>query len=1023
MEISWILGKRKSKHMCRKLFSVLLTCSLAVGMLPGTVLPTYAEEPYDDPGKFCIVIYDDSEDDSNDWTGIDTEGIQDPDSGSDLNGNLLDQPYWKNDPDHDGKLIYGTADDYNLKYDSGTLYLNGLNLKVNGSETANAIYTNVDLNIVVEADSAIECSDECAIVGEKTVTFSGNANLTITSTGSEDKAALIAGENVTNQLNGTITLNSAGNAEGLWWLNDPCEVLGSGNWAGDPLMPEDSDENIYDAPGKFCIVIYDDSENDSNDWTGIDTEGIQDPDSGDELIGNLLDQPYWKNDPDHDGKLIYGTADDYNLKYDSGTLYLNGLNLKVNGSETANAIYTNVDLNIVVEADSAIECSDECAIVGEKTVTFSGNANLTITSTGSEDKAALIAGENVTNQLNGTITLNSAGNAEGLWWLNDPCEVLGSGNWAGTPLTWEDSDDDWVERDNYTDNELHVGYAGCYLTEKEYKDAEICWGGSPEDMEGYAPLLWVHGSTIQEVIDKLSGTKPITVYDNEGRISDRTVADLRTDYIRICVSVSNYAVQPEHVEEQYITSTRGFKGIFIQGGYDKQMTNHPRRDDGYYVEDVVREVTDEVRDTINMLATSYGLDLNGIALNNVAYISEYDGGIYVANERNSIDADHPYQFDIDFDSYITSVGEIETAIWGEHGYYSDHDTPPDGEPDLYTKILGEDNELHVNLPFKTIHINSDCDFKIAGMWNENLAAPSNPEGINIYFGFLPDTNHSISFVVDNEDGDGWHEVSYTKNDLRNPLRDILIFSPGATIDRTDIKVLMYQHVTSGTITGNYKETVTMENIPDAKLLRNAELTEAQLDVLENAGSVDINLSVNQLNTQSKEVQAAVTDITKELERNNYICENPVYLDLSMSALIRNSKDESLSFQNGVNSLPLTELSEPVELTVTVPEQIRTSGSNREYEVVRRHIATDGSIQTEILQTKYDSKTNSLTFVTDQFSTYAIVYKDTAMSDGNTKTEGSTPVTGDSAPIGMQILLLCLACGCFVGMKWKNRKML
>lgn len=788
-------------------------------------------------------------------------------------------------------------------------------------------------------------------------------------------------------------------------------------------------EEPYDDPGKFCIVIVD-SENDEDDWTGIDTEGITDSDSGDDLNGNLLEKPYWKNDPDHSGKLIYGTEDDYNLKYDSGSLYLNGLYLKVNGSEMANVIYTNVDLNIVVEADSTIECSDESAIVGEKTVTFSGNGNLTITSTGSEDKAALIAGENVTNNLNGTITLNSAGNAEGLWWLNDPCEVLGSGNWAGTPLMWEDSDDDdWVGRDNYTDNELHVGYAGCYLTEEEYKNGEICWGGSPEDMEGYDPLLWVHGSTIQEVIDKLDGTKPVTVYDNEGKISDRTVADLRTDYIRICVSTSNYEASSEHVEEQYITSTRGFKGIYIQGGYDIQMTNHPRRDDGYYVEDRVREVTDEVRDTINMLAASYGLNLNGIDLDNVTYISVYDGDIYVANERDSIDADYPYRFDIDFDSYITSVGEIETAIWGEHGYYSVNDTPSDGEPDLYTKILGEDNELHVNLPFKTMHINSDCDFKIAGMWNENLAAPSNPDGINIYFGFLPNTNHSISFVVDNEDGDGWHEVSYTKNDLRNPLRDILTFSPGATIDRTNIKVLMYQHVTSGTITGNYKETVTMENIPDATLLRNAELTAAQLDVLENAGSVDINLSVNQLNTQSKEVQAAVTDITKELERNNYKCEEPVYLDLSMSALIRNSNDESLSFQNGVNSLSLTELSEPVELSVTVPEQIRTSGSYREYDVVRRHIGTDGSVQTEILQSKYDSKTNSLTFVTDQFSTYAIVYKDTAISDGNTTTEGSaqasagTPATGDSAPIGMQILLLCLACGGFVGMKWKNKKML
>lgn len=778
-------------------------------------------------------------------------------------------------------------------------------------------------------------------------------------------------------------------------------------------------EDPYDAPGEFAIGIVD-SENDEEDWIGINTEGIEDSE-GESLNGSLLEVPYWLNDPEHPGKLIHGTESNYNLKYaeDSGALYLKGLNLIVNGSEGANAIFTNLDLHIIVEADSSIVCNGEPAIMGDKTITFSGNGNLMITSTADEgvDCAALLAGGNVTNDLNGTITLSSAGNAEGVWWMDEPCEILGSGEWAGTPLSYEE--ENWITRESYTDNELHMGYAGCYLTENEYQESRVFFDGEQKDMEDMDPLFWVHGSTMQEVIDKLSGTKAVRIYDTEGRVSNLTVDDLKTDYIRICVSTSNYAA--DHVEEQYITSTRDFKGILIQGGYDKQMTNHDRRDDGYYVEDIVRDIT-EVREAINELATSYGLPLQ-MNISNVQYVSVYEGDIYVAIPRDTTDADHPYSFDIDFDQYITNVGEIQEAIWGEDGYYSDHEQPAEGVPDLEWQILGEDTELQVLLPFKTMHINSDCDFKIAGIWEEKIEAPSNPEGINIYFGFLPDTDHSISFLVDSEDGESWHDEEYRKEDLKNPLRDVITLSLGDWIATTNIKVLMYQHVTSGMVTGNYKETVTMENIPDAKLLRNAELTDDQLDVLENKGSVDIDLSVNQIDTQAAGAQEAIADITKELEENNYVCENPVYLDLNMSASIRNSQGESLSFQGGESSLALKELNNPVALTVTVPEQIRTSGGNREYRVVRRHVGTDGSVQTEMIQAKYNAATNSLTFETDRFSTYAIVYKDVANNTGSTsdttQASGSTPSTGDSAPVGMLILVLCLACGGFAVMRRKK----
>ena len=50
---------------------------------------------------------------------------------------------------------------------------------------------------------------------------------------------------------------------------------------------------------------------------------------------------------------------------------------------------------------------------------------------------------------------------------------------------------------------------------------------------------------------------------------------------------------------------------------------------------------------------------------------------------------------------------------------------------------------------------------------------------------------------------------------------------------------------------------------------------------------------------------------------------------------------------------------------------KDSKTKREYYIARSH---NGKV--DILETKYNEKTNSLTFETDKFSDYAILYKDT-----------------------------------------------
>ena len=113
----------------------------------------------------------------------------------------------------------------------------------------------------------------------------------------------------------------------------------------------------------------------------------------------------------------------------------------------------------------------------------------------------------------------------------------------------------------------------------------------------------------------------------------------------------------------------------------------------------------------------------------------------------------------------------------------------------------------------------------------------------------------------------------------------------------------------------------------------------------------------------------------------------------------------------VKEAQTNELSKVMKVTIKVPEELinKDSKTKREYYIVRSH---NGKV--DILETIYDEKTNSLTFETDKFSDYAIIYKDkkelkttvtTSINKSNTK-QTTKAKTGDNANIiGLMMLLV------------------
>lgn len=171
------------------------------------------------------------------------------------------------------------------------------------------------------------------------------------------------------------------------------------------------------------------------------------------------------------------------------------------------------------------------------------------------------------------------------------------------------------------------------------------------------------------------------------------------------------------------------------------------------------------------------------------------------------------------------------------------------------------------------------------------------------------------------------------------------------------------------------------------LIENKEITANELSEVAEGKKIEIVLEV-------KEVQA-----NELIETSTKGYKVGKYLDITLYKSV-----------NGTNE-SIHELSKVMKVTIKVPEELinKDSKTKREYYIARSH---NGKV--DILETKYDEKTNSLTFETDKFSDYAIIYKDkkelkttvtTSINKSNTK-QTTKAKTGDNANIiGLMMLLV------------------
>lgn len=171
------------------------------------------------------------------------------------------------------------------------------------------------------------------------------------------------------------------------------------------------------------------------------------------------------------------------------------------------------------------------------------------------------------------------------------------------------------------------------------------------------------------------------------------------------------------------------------------------------------------------------------------------------------------------------------------------------------------------------------------------------------------------------------------------------------------------------------------------LIENKEITANELSEVAEGKKIEIVLEV-------KEAQ------TNELiETNTKGYKVGKYLNITLNKIV-NGTSESIH-----------ELTKKLKISIELPTELinKDKTITRTYFIARSH---NGKV--DILETNYDEKTNKLTFETDKFSDYAIIYKDkkelkttvtTSINKSNTK-QTTKAKTGDNANIiGLMMLLV------------------
>lgn len=191
------------------------------------------------------------------------------------------------------------------------------------------------------------------------------------------------------------------------------------------------------------------------------------------------------------------------------------------------------------------------------------------------------------------------------------------------------------------------------------------------------------------------------------------------------------------------------------------------------------------------------------------------------------------------------------------------------------------------------------------------------------------------------------------------------------------------------------EEVTLNNSKTEFLGENGIFTEIEKEEIQNGADARVWIEIS----KTDELAIAPED-KKEIENEvkNAIGEKvPIhYCDIDLYKQVGNGA-----------KIPISESNVAIQIAIVIPEVLQNKDDSivREYKIVRLH---EGKV--EIIDGIFDPITKEFLFESDQFSTYAIIYKDTAKVEPETPEVPETPSVPETSDKtnGMLFVLLFVA---------------
>ena len=561
------------------------------------------------------------------------------------------------------------------------------------------------------------------------------------------------------------------------------------------------------------------------------------------------------------------------------------------------------------------------------------------------------------------------------------------------------------------DGEDYIGYSGRYITEEAYLKGTIWF----EDATPESICYWVHGKTIQEVVDKLLELEDqnVTVWDSvEETETEVTIHNSGFIYLNMSYRDNSYKAAVE--AEQYVYAPASVKGVMLDTAsnsysvaltspdgsvhQDKENDNKPIYDTVYEFPLTVAAQSSMKQYNLAGIESEVDYDstgndgiqyLHGIVLQDW-YLSKEDG--YGNKLIKLLELQNDANKNLREDQQSSAKRIIQKTIydastdsWRQTDTYyliSDDDIHPDADREHHVEQYAVFQKEQHRWP--SLHVNASTQVRVLGLWTNNA---------NLYIGFY-DGVDSVSTYIGKDD-EGKDIASFSPKDIGKEQKVTyscrsVEYNP--SLNRNgDEKTNKDNHVTvhivkaeSNTkINDTYSEggktaaiDVEKEAISDL-----VPMTKAEKEALIDGASLDLELKVSGVeNSADADVVKAQQDIKSVLGSNK----KADFFNAFLNYTLKKSDGTAVA-----DNKMITEAEEEMVLSFPLKEALQ---GKKNYVVYRYH---DG--KAEKLNAWIDETTGNLCFETDRFSVYAIAVDDEA-SGGSSSGSGSVS-GGDSSSGG------------------------